>query len=55
VGNLQVKAIETEKLHIRRTGGIVGHTVRGYYGTDVDAPSHIKLNSVSGNVNLTFQ
>ncbi|KAI8083029.1 uncharacterized protein BX664DRAFT_339652 [Halteromyces radiatus] len=52
VGNVHVNAVDSSKLHYRRSGGIVGHTLKGYYGTDSHPPSNIKISTVSGNANL---
>ncbi|KAI8340652.1 hypothetical protein BC941DRAFT_488633 [Chlamydoabsidia padenii] len=54
VGNINLEATEVDKLHYHRSGGVVGHKVKGYYGGDAHTPSTIKLSSVSGNVKLDY-
>ncbi|ORZ16911.1 hypothetical protein BCR42DRAFT_413492 [Absidia repens] len=54
-GDVKLKAEDAKKLHYRRSGGIVGRKVNGYYGEDENPSSHIKLDTVSGNLELKYQ
>lgn len=54
-GNADLRAKDAQKLHYRRSGGIVGHKVNGYYGSDESPSSKISLSAVSGNVELSYK
>ncbi|CAO3635138.1 unnamed protein product [Cunninghamella blakesleeana] len=55
VGKADIEATNSEKLHYKRSGHIVGQTIKGYYDGDENNASEIIASTVAGNVKLTYQ
>ncbi|CAO3610203.1 unnamed protein product [Cunninghamella echinulata] len=55
VGKAVVEATDSDKLHYKKTGHIVGETIKGNYGEAEKNPSEIIMNTVAGSVKLSFQ
>jgi hypothetical protein len=55
VGKANVEATNSDKLHYKRSGHIVGETVKGNYGEDEKNPSEITVSTVAGNIKLNYQ
>ncbi|KAI9308676.1 hypothetical protein BJ944DRAFT_259822 [Cunninghamella echinulata] len=55
VGKADVEATDADKLHYKKTGHIVGETIKGNYGEVEKNPSEIIMSTVAGSVKLSYQ